>query len=203
VGLFWGIGHSISLLLVGLLVIVLDVEIPHEVGVAMEFFVALMLAGLGLNVLVKIMRGARFHWHVHMHGGHIHTHPHTHEHESPASAFHHHEPAGVVSPLARFRNSRRPVFIGMAHGLSGSATLMLMLLATISSPGLALAYVTVFGLGSIGGMMAMSALIGIPFSLASAQSRYYTLVRGASGILSVGFGIFYAWQLATVTGTVF
>jgi high-affinity nickel-transport protein len=94
---------------------------------------------------------------------------------------------------------KRPFVVGLVHGLAGSAALMLFVLSTIDSPWAGLLYVAIFGLGTIGGMLAMSALIGLPFALAS--RRLSGLVRRlqlAVGIASFAFGIFYTWQVAIV-----
>jgi len=83
------------------------------------------------------------------------------------------------------------------HGLAGSAGLMLAVAASIPAPGLALVYVTAFGLGSVGGMMGMSTLLGVPLALASARfARVETGLRVLAGMASVGVGV----QLAIETG---
>lgn len=102
------------------------------------------------------------------------------------------------------QNGKRSVLIGLVHGLAGSAALMLIVLATIQSKTLALAYIGIFGIGSIGGMMVMSAFIGLPFVLTMRRSEKLNVaIRGASGVLSVGFGFFYAWQIAVVDKLIF
>jgi ABC-type nickel/cobalt efflux system permease component RcnA len=199
VGALWGLGHTASLLIVSVLVIALQIQIPDRIALGMEFAVALMLVALGVNVLFKVFRGGQFHTHVHTHLDFMHAHPHVHSHEHVSS--HHKQPFSLLphSAMTFLGKGKKSVMIGMVHGLAGSAALMLIVLATIPSPGLALAYVGIFGLGSVGGMMAMSALIGIPFVLTANRSETLNfIVRGASGFLSIGFGIFYAWQIAAV-----
>ncbi|MBM2840475.1 MAG: high-affinity nickel-transporter [Bacteroidetes bacterium] len=206
VGLLWGLGHTASLLLAGLIVIALRVEIPERVALTMEFLVALMLIGLGLNVLYKLVRGGKIHSHAHWHGNHLHVHPHAHEHAPGDQHVHHHEPFGFMSKsmMSHLSKDKKPVFIGMIHGLAGSAALMLVVLATIPSTGLALAYVAIFGFGSVGGMVAMSTVIGIPFALTPHRSeRLNQVVRGVSGGLSLVFGSYYAWQIAVIDRLVF
>jgi hypothetical protein len=88
----------------------------------------------------------------------------------------------------------------MVHGMAGSAALMLVVLATISSRALALLYIAIFGIGSVGGMFLMSALIGLPFFVTSKHDRLNTIIRTAAGIISVVFGIFYAWQIGIAEG---
>src|SRR3989304_6301911 len=79
VGAFWGLGHTASLLAVGLLVIAFHFQIPPKAALGMEFAVAVMLVALGANVLWKIFRGATFHLHAHQHSGRLHVHPHLHK----------------------------------------------------------------------------------------------------------------------------
>jgi sulfite exporter TauE/SafE len=96
---------------------------------------------------------------------------------------------------------KRPFFIGLIHGLAGSAALMLFVLTTITSPWLGVVYVLIFGGGTIGGMLVMSTILGLPFALAS---RVFEGVVGkiqfAAGLGSLGFGVFYAWHVAAAGG---
>ncbi len=191
VGALWGLGHTASLLAVGLLVIAFNFQIPPKVALGMEFAVALMLVVLGGSVLWKIFRGASFHIHTHSHEGRLHIHPHFHkpiEHRQGEHGVHHHSiPIG-----------KKPFFVGMVHGMAGSAALMLLVLTTISSRPLALAYVGIFGLGSVGGMFLMSALIGLPFSFTSKYERANKIIRTTAGVVSVCFGLFLAYQIGIV-----
>ena len=195
VGAMWGIGHTFSLLVVGLIVIALNLEIPERVASLMELAVAGMLVALGSNVLWKLSRGGQLHAHVHTHGNITHAHPHVHEHAGEPSHSH-------VSRLARhLGKSKRSILIGMVHGLAGSAGLMLIVLATIPSTSLGLLYIGVFGLGSIGGMLVMSTVIGLPFALTATRSASWnSAIRGVSGILSVGFGLYLGWQIGFTGG---
>ena len=89
----------------------------------------------------------------------------------------------------------------MVHGLAGSAALMLLVLSTIPSPLVGMAYILVFGVGSIGGMMLMSALIGLPVRLMADRFRHaQTSVRGLAGLFSLGFGLFLVYQIGFVEG---
>jgi len=194
VGALWGLGHTAALLIVGLLVIAFHLTIPGKIAQGMEFAVAMMLVLLGANVLLKVLRGATFHVHAHEHHRHLHVHPHLHEphlhHQESKNP--HHDHASAVG--------KKPFFVGMVHGMAGSAALMLLVLATISSRPLALLYIGIFGIGSVGGMFLMSTLIGLPFSFTARHERLNAIVRTASGILSVVFGLFLAWQIGIVGG---
>jgi high-affinity nickel permease len=202
VGAMWGIGHTASLFIVGLCVIALRLRIPEQIAEGMEFSVALMLVFLGANVLLKLLRGGKLHTHVHTHGDHIHIHPHIHEHSHATieGSAHH----LVRLPFARWMKSvreqighgKRSIFIGMVHGMAGSAALMLLVLATIPSPVFGLVYILVFGIGSIGGMLLMSMLIGVPFIFSARGSERINLgLRGIAGMMSVLFGLYLAWQI--------
>ena len=181
VGGLWGIGHTISLFVVGLLVIFLKLQISASVETKLEAVVGLMLVILGLNALRKLFQTEKIHVHTHQHDGHTHTHIHTHREEKAEKSHH--------------RFSPRSVIVGMVHGLAGSAALMLLVVPTISSPALAMIYILVFGVGSIGGMMLMSLLIGLPFHFTA--NRFDVLnktIRLCSGVFSLGLGSLIVYQ---------
>jgi ABC-type nickel/cobalt efflux system permease component RcnA len=215
IGSLWGIGHTVTILLVGGAIIVFDVVIPPRVGLAMEFSVALMLILLGILSLSGITRrvtealtpGARpeagLHAHPHSHSDYVHTHPHAHEPEAHGHA----ESQTPLSRLDRLFGSlgayqaMRPLVVGLVHGLAGSAAVALLVLATIRNPAWAVAYLGLFGLGTIAGMMLITAAIGLPFAYTA--SRFATINRYlgvASGILSLAFGLFLAYQIGLGDG---
>ncbi len=191
IGAAWGLGHTASLLFVGMLVVAFHLRIPEKVAMAMEFAVALMLIMLGANVLWKIKRGATFHVHTHEHHHHLHIHPHVHEVNNKQQHTHEHHAVNI---------SKKPFFVGMVHGMAGSAALMLLVLATIPSRVLAFLYIAIFALGSVGGMFLMSALISLPFSMTSKYEKLNNIVRTSAGVMSMCFGLFYAWQIGFVEG---
>lgn len=97
--------------------------------------------------------------------------------------------------------SRRPFLIGMVHGLAGSAALMLVVLTTIPSPLAGIIYVMVFGLGSVGGMLVMSSLIGLPIVFTADRfERWAHYLKFAAGTLSAIFGLLLAWELLVDEG---
>jgi sulfite exporter TauE/SafE len=149
-----------------------------------------MLTLLGLNVLRRIIAGGHLHFHTHDHGGHMHAHPHLHDlTEAEHKATHH-----------GYQLNSRALLIGMVHGLAGCAALMLLVIPTIQSRALGMLYIVIFGIGSIGGMMLMSFLVGLPFHLtASRFTRFNHVLQFCSGILSVilGLGIVYEKGFAT------
>jgi sulfite exporter TauE/SafE len=181
VGGLWGIGHTISLLLVGLGVILLKLQIPESAEAGMEAVVGVMLVILGINALIKIAKTRKIHIHAHEHDGLQHTHVHVHRDE--------------VSETTHHRFSPRSVLIGMVHGLAGSAALMLLVVPSIHSQMVALAYILVFGLGSVCGMMLMSIAISIPFYLTAGRFDLFNKgLRLGSGVLSMGLGLMIIYE---------
>jgi len=181
VGGLWGVGHTISLFAVGILVIFLKLQISETTEAKLEAIVGGMLVLLGLNALRKLFQSKKIHVHTHEHGTRAHVHLHEHDDE-PAEASHH-------------KFSPRSIIIGMVHGLAGSAALMLLVVPTIPSPALALLYILIFGVGSIGGMMVMSFLIGLPVHFTA--NRFAILnkaIRFSAGIFSLGLGSFIIYE---------
>jgi ABC-type nickel/cobalt efflux system permease component RcnA len=187
IGTFWGLGHTTSLLAVGVGVLLLRTSIPKNLELWMEMVVAAMLVVLGVNVLLGVgrRRGLQLHVHEHSHEGKAaHEHLHLHNRED-------HEHSHRIIKLGR-----KPFIVGLVHGMAGSAAITLATLTTIPSVLLGLAYIGLFGLGSVGGMLLMSALIGLPFAVTA--RRFSTLnlrVRLIAGLFSVGFGLMLGWNL--------
>ncbi|MDQ3689925.1 MAG: high-affinity nickel-transport family protein [Chloroflexota bacterium] len=197
IGALWGLGHTITVVIVGVLIIVFNVVIPPPVGLAMEFVVALMLIGLGILNLTGGLRSlterltppAPMHAHDHAHRGASHGHLHGHG-----------EDRGLVATFGRYQLIR-PVVVGLVHGLAGSAAVALLVLATIQDTGTAVAYLVIFCVGVAAGMTILTTIIGLPFMLAGARSaqinRWLTI---ASGILSLGFGLLLAYEIGFIGG---
>ena len=181
VGGFWGLGHTISLFVVGALVIFLKVQISETVERRLEAVVGGMLIILGLNALRKLFTAQKIHVHTHEHGTREHVHIHIHGDEEPDTSHH--------------RFSPRSILIGMVHGLAGSAALMLLILPTIPSPAVAMMYILIFGIGSIGGMMAMSFLIGLPFHFTANRFDFLNKgIRLCAGVFSLGLGSLIVYE---------
>lgn len=186
VGALWGVGHTIALVAAGIGVMLLHIEIGRRTAQALELGVALMLILLGANALWRLARGGHLHVHAHEHGGKVHLHPHVHDEAAQLAPNSHHS----------FGLTARPVLVGMMHGLAGSAAVMLLVLSTIRSKLLGFAYIAVFGVGSIGGMLMMSALVGVPFHLTAVRFvRAHIAVRALAGIVSLACGLLMAYDI--------
>ncbi len=195
VGGMWGIGHTISLFVAGIVVIVLHIEIGERLAAALEFGVALMLIALGINALRKLMRGGTLHFHQHRHFEHEHLHPHLHD-VAPENSADEIVDADTHHGLGI---GARPLLVGIVHGLAGSAALMLLVLSTIKSQLVGIAYIGVFGIGSIGGMMLMSALVGLPIHLTANRFASGTrILQGLAGAFSLCFGLFMTYEIGYV-----
>lgn len=191
VGGLWGVGHTISLLIAGVAVLLLQFQISPRLELSLEFCVAIMLIFLGANALRKLIRGGKIHMHEHEHGGHHHVHPHIHDNAPEPQEHTHHG----------FKMGVRPVLVGMIHGLAGSGALMLLILTEISSPVIGLLYILIFGAGSIGGMLLMSAFIGLPVHFTATNfSRINWTVRFLAGAFSLVFGLFMVYEIGFVEG---
>lgn len=189
VGVAWGIGHTLALAVVAALVLLLRVQISPRLISALELAVAFVLVGIGIEALWKLYRGERLHVHVHTHADHVHWHPHFHATQTEAEGHMHH--------MARL--TRRPLLIGMLHGLAGSAALMLIVVTQTSSPLFGLLYVLVFGIGSIGGMVLMSLLLSLPLQVAADRfARTHTAVRTLAACFSLAVGLLLMYEVGSV-----
>lgn len=188
VGVFWGIGHTAALLVFGLLIALFRLTVNARMSQVLEFLVGCMLVFLGANVLLRLFKGQAVHVHAHEHDGVPHTHLHFHTQASEHT--HHHQVLRVGG---------RPFIVGVVHGLAGTAAVMLLVVGAIPSLLLALGYILIFGLGTIGGMMAMSLLMGVPLALAARRATLLERgIRLVAGLFSLGFGIFLAWDVGLI-----
>jgi hypothetical protein len=211
IGAFWGVGHTFTILVVGSAIILFKLTIPPRLGLTMELSVGFMLILLGVLNLTGIMRRA-IEWittrglapgaHSHMISGRmmIHTHDDDGEPVLPErqSLFSWYPKWG--KKLGMF-HILRPLTVGIVHGLAGSAAVALLVLTTIHRPSWAIGYLLVFGLGTIAGMMLITAAIALPF--AYSLRHFVRLNQGlgmASGLLSLGFGLFLCYQIGIVDG---
>jgi len=188
-GAIWGLGHTTSLFVAGLVVLLLAVNISDTISNRLEFGVGIMLLFLGVTTFTgwsigKFFKGLRHrksssssswsHDHIHHHQDNVvHSHRHVHDDEHG--------------------HGHKSLIIGMIHGMAGSGALLLIVLSTINSIPLGLAYIAIFGAGSIGGMAGISTLMGIPFVKFSNSAKISMALRYAAAIttLAIGAGLIY------------
>jgi high-affinity nickel-transport protein len=214
IGLVWGLGHTLTIVLVGGGIIVFRWVIPPRVGLSMELAVGVMLIALGIMNLSGVLRRigetvspgegeAGVHSHPHRHGDYIHSHPHRHDPE-----VHPHRadqtPVGWLdrhlAPL-RLYQMARPLLVGMVHGLAGSAAVALLVLPTITDSLWSVLYLAVFGAGTIVGMTLITAAIAVPIGYSATRfARVNRSLRLAAGVLSLGFGLLLAYRIGFVDG---
>ena len=208
IGVLWGFGHTITIFLVGSLIILCGLIIPPRLGLTMELSVGLMLILLGILNLSGMMR-----WITENFGaGSAHSHSHgdfSHTHSLPGQAQENSNPESAAS-LGRLDRALgrlglyqmlRPLAVGIVHGLAGSAAVALLVLTTIRVPIWAMIYLLVFGLGTVAGMMLITAAIAVPFTLSETRfARVNRLLATASGIVSLIFGLLIVYEMGFVNG---
>src|SRR2546428_6282604 len=179
-GACWGLGHTMSLIAIGAVLVVLRAEMPASATDVFELGVALMLVALGLRAIYHAARqGPAGTVHVHHHGRVVHV----------------HRGAPAHIHIGAWTLARRPLLIGAIHGLAGSGALTALVLATLPSTAARLSYLTLFGLGSTLGMTAMTGLLGWPLARATSHP---TLVRGMSfavGGVTTALGLVWGYPL--------
>jgi high-affinity nickel-transport protein len=210
-GLLWGLGHTITIVAVGSAIILFNLAISPRVEMGMELSVGAMLVVLGLiNVAtffdlrpgrwrrVEAGAGRKVHAHAHSHGDYVHSHRHGHLPEQ-----HPHRPD--QTPLAALdrRLGRlglylrlRPLIVGVVHGLAGSAAVTFLVVAAVREPRWAIAYLVVFGLGTMAGMMVITVAIASAFRLATHGSESVSRRLGlVFGVVSILFGVSFAYEI--------
>jgi len=181
-GLTWGLGHTLTLFAFACAAILLGHAIPEHLARPLETAVGFMLVGLGAHVLWRLWRD-RVHFHRHGHGdGTVHTHVHSHAGETVSHAH---------APHAHAHGFRwRTLLVGLMHGMAGSAALLVLAASQASSVAAGLGYVALFGIGSMVGMGALSAVIAVPLAV---SARWLTSanrgLQGAVGVITMAIGV--------------
>mgnify|MGYP003392470037 CR=1 FL=1 len=181
-GLTWGLGHTLTLFVFTGAAILLGHAIPDNLARPMETAVGVMLVGLGANVLWRLWRD-RVHFHQHGHGDgthHVHVHSHVNEKGPHQRNAHAHEHG--------FR--WRSLFVGLMHGMAGSAALLVLAASQAASYFYGMLYVVLFGIGSMLGMAALSTIIAVPLAASARRLTWANRsIQGVIGIVTIGIGI--------------
>ena len=179
-GFCWGIGHTLSLVLAGLSVLLLRDEIPPAAAWAFELAVAVMLVYLGVSAIARAARqGGEGPVVAHRHGARV------HQHHTAAAHLH----------LGRWTLARRPLLIGAVHGLAGSGALVALVPATLPTTSMRVVYMVLFGLGSAAGMAVMSGLLGWPLARLGARPSFGRAVTLLVGCGTTALGAAWGYPL--------
>lgn len=180
-GAWWGIGHTLALLLVGSMLALLHSSMPPRVSAAFELGVAAMLVGLGARSIRRGLRDeARGAVQPHAHG------PLAHQHATNGKHLH----------VGRHAFAVRSLAVGLVHGLAGSGALVALVVATLPSTAQRIAYMALFGVGSVLGMALVSGVAGIPLARWGRRPRVRRVIAVATGALSIAVGV--VWALESV-----
>lgn len=181
-GAWWGLGHTLALIVVGAALVVVRAELPALVSDAFELAVAVMLVALGLrSIRLAAQQGPGGPRHLHRHGLLVHTHAAV--------------PAHIH--LGSWTFARRPLIVGAVHGLAGSGALTALVLATLPTTAARLMYVLLFGVGSTLSMAALSGVLGWPLARLGTHHRVARGISVAVGVVSIGIGIWWGVKMVS------
>lgn len=201
VGLFWGLGHILGMLLIGLLFLLFREYIPVEaISHYSEQIVGIVLVGIGAWAIIKVYyKRVPRHKHPHYHEKpepHIHIHAHPHDHEQGADHGLEHEHTHTT---VRRQNNIAALGVGTLHGFAGVSHLIL-LLPTLALPSMtdSVLYLSGFAIGTLVAMISYSAILGFIGQRSSSMKSpaAFRVVRLVGGALAIGIGIF--WFISTI-----
>lgn len=191
VGLFWGIGHLLGMLSIGVLFLIFKELIPVEkISEHSEQFVGVILISLGIWVLFKIFKTTNHHKHTHIHSNGnpvIHTHEHSHKHDDLHKHQHQNLKQGTIASLS----------FGFIHGLAGVAHFLLFLpVIGFTSKIDSVKYIIGFAIGTLVAMISFAIVIGriADYSKKDHNETFFKGIRLAGGLFALIIGIY--WTLA-------
>lgn len=193
-GVVWGLGHTLTLFVVGTVVLLMEGIIPGHLVRSLELIVGVMLVLLGVDVLYRLWK-QQIHFHSHQHNNGItHFHAHSHQKETQHNPQQHVHRHPIGFPF-------RALFIGLMHGLAGSAALILLTLQTVQSPLLGMLYILLFGVGSIVGMAVLSVVIAVPLHYsARGLTCLHNGLQGVIGCSTLSLGVMMIYHIGFVEG---
>ena len=192
IGISWGIGHSIPLIALGLIILFIKesfIEYYQNVAPYFEIAVGAMLIILGLQVLRNISRGnLHIHMHINDNQPHVHIHAtHAHQLNTSQAAKHgkyNHGVLGGLLPLIRPKS----LVVGLVHSLAGSAAVLILLIPTINSNLMGIGYLVLFAIGTIISMSAVTLLLSFPLKTAFRFPLAQKLILSIAGLANLALG---------------
>ncbi|PLT29559.1 urease accessory protein UreH domain-containing protein [Peribacillus deserti] len=171
-GVFWGIGHTATLFIVGIILLVMKGQIPEKWAMSLEFLVGIMLVYLGITTITSLKK--------------IHVHQKEHNSES--------------SNKAENLSYLKSMFIGFVHGLAGSGAMVLLTMSTVNTVLESAIYIFIFGFGTVFGMLFFTTILGIPFIFSANRVGLNKTLTQFTGVISTVFGIYYMYNLGVGEG---
>ncbi len=178
-GSLWGLGHTIAIFFAGIAVLALSMVIPESVMSLFEFAAGIMLIIFGMLVIKSIITDRIY--------------PKRHSgaekllQPQPNNAFMGH------------RHEHKSLLAGILQGMGGSAALMLVTLSTVNSVTLGLAFILIFGIGVILGMLSIGALIGSILKFTALHfNKIHEMIKAITGSAAVIFGIYIIVRIVLV-----
>ena len=181
-GALWGLGHTAALVIVGVLLMCAGARLPVAIAAGFEGAVSAMLILLGARAIVRawrpdepraiVLRPVRPHWHGRF--AHVHSEATSHLH------------------VARRTLAWRPLIVGLVHGLAGSGALTALVFAELPSAGLRIAYITLFGFGSVAGMAIASGIAGASLHAMARRPGTRRMLALVTGAVSIVVGVLWA-----------
>jgi high-affinity nickel-transport protein len=170
-GACWGLGHTLTLLTTGALLVVLQAEMPAIAAQVLQVCVVLLMVGFGARAIYhgacRVPRGP------------------THSHGRPG-AF------SAFNNVDRWTLAR-PLLVGAVHGLAGSGALTALVVTTLPSTVTRLSYLMLFGMGSTLGMAGLSGLLGWPIARLGGHHLFARTVSLAVGSVSTALGLYWGY----------
>ena len=190
-GVVWGLGHTLTLFVIGSFVILADAAVSPVVASTLEACVGVMLILLGLDIARRMIR-ERVHFHAHAHPDGV-KHFHAHSHRGLPKARHDDDNAHQHRHPAAFPG--RALFIGLMHGLAGSAALIILTVDATGSPAQGLWFIALFGAGSIVGMALLSIAIALPLRRSGRHlTAFHRTAQALVGVANVALGSFLLYD---------
>ncbi|MED1467236.1 sulfite exporter TauE/SafE family protein [Bacillus salipaludis] len=175
-GVFWGIGHTATLLIVGIILLIMKGKIPEKWAMSLEFLVGIMLVYLGISTITSLKK----------------IHVHQHEHDSETRNKH--------EKQQRKLSYMKSMVIGLVHGLAGSGAMVLLTMSTVKSVLESAVYIVIFGFGTVFGMLFFTTILGVPFIFSAKRLRLNKTLTQITGVISTMFGIYYMYNLGVAEG---